>query len=71
MKRMLSRLVLTLRVVIGVTTLTVRSTPVPTLDLDTLTKDSSLVVTGEIASIRETGKTKLQLAFRMAIRGHT
>jgi hypothetical protein len=32
MQRMLSRLVRTLPVVIGVTTLTVRSTPVPTLD---------------------------------------
>jgi hypothetical protein len=60
MKRMLSRLVLTLLVVIGVTTLTLRSTPVPALDLDALTKDSSLIVTGEIASVREVGKTKLQ-----------
>jgi len=60
MKRMLSRLVLTLLVVVGITSLTLRSTPVPTLDLDALTKDSSLIVTGEIASVRETGKTKLQ-----------
>ena len=60
MKRMLSRLVLTLVVVVGILSLTLRSTPVPTLDLDALTKDSSLIVTGEIASVRETGKTKLQ-----------
>jgi len=60
MKRMLSRLVLTLLVVIGVVTLTLRSMPVPSLDLDVLTKDSSLIVTGEIASVREVGKTKLQ-----------
>jgi hypothetical protein len=60
MKRMLSRLALTLLLVIGVATLTLRSTPVPRLDLDALTKDSSLIVTGEIASVRETGKTKLQ-----------
>jgi len=57
---MLPRLALTLLLVIGVATLTLRSTPVPRLDLDALTKDSSLIVTGEIASIRETGKTKLQ-----------
>jgi len=60
MKRMLSRLVVTLLLVIGVATLTLRSTPVTTLDLDALTKDSSLIVTGEIASVREIGKTKLQ-----------
>jgi hypothetical protein len=50
MKRMLSRLVLTLLLVISVATPTLRSTPVPRLDLDALTKDSSLIVTGEIAS---------------------
>jgi hypothetical protein len=45
--------------VLGVAIFAGHSMPVPVLDLDALTKNSSLIVTGQVTSLNEIGKSKV------------
>lgn len=45
--------------VLVLTTIVVYSVPIPVLDLDALTSESSLIVTGQVTSLNEIGKSKV------------
>jgi HEAT repeats len=60
MNRAYFRRVFSLMVFVSVAVIRLVSMPGPTLNLDNLTRDSTTIVTGEIVSLNETGKTKIQ-----------